>query len=211
MSGAGEGTKTLTGATHSPPEQRHIESKKTGSQEPFLVPNLSQLKEKKGSTNIKQMLREGQRLLRNKDYQRAIPWLKSASDRGSVEAAASLGYIYSNGLGLINEDSTKAKSLFTRAAKAGHIDSMYHLANLLLLDEPLTKGNVNNAREWLEKCARKGHAEAADSAAKLYEGNVDYLSALKWYKIAKKNGHPEADANIVSTQRKMSQNSSIKR
>ena len=85
------------------------------------------------------------------------------------------------------------------------MDSMYHLANLLLLHEPLTQSQITNAQEWLEKCANKGHAEAADSAAKLYEGNVDYMAALKWYQIAKKNGHPEAEENIVSTQRKMSQ------
>ena len=152
---------------------------------------------------VQNLLIQGHKHFHNKDYRKAAILLERASNKGSIDATASLAYIYANGLGLINEDPAKARKLFGKAAEAGHLDSMYNLANLILLKEPLTQKLINTARQWLEKSARKGHAEAADSTAKIYEGNVNYSAALKWYQIAKKNGHPDADANIVSTQRKI--------
>ena len=109
---------------------------------------------------------------------------------GDREAQYTLAHLYYKGLGGVDRSMIQAVTWFRRAAEAGHVDSMYDLAMILLDDEHVT-GTSDESFYWLKKSADLGHGDAQYALGRAY-GLSDPEKGVYWLKQAVMNGHSEA-------------------
>ncbi|MDL2260075.1 sel1 repeat family protein [Deltaproteobacteria bacterium OttesenSCG-928-K17] len=136
--------------------------------------------------------------------------IKQAAEKGDVKAQISLGEMYEIGHS-VGHDDAKAMKWFKRAAKSGDADAMYQLGAKYRRDK-----NDKEALKWFKRAAEKGHqyavnvldrhqkeeairkgakkgnAEAQYELGQLYDRQVNYVEATKWYKLAAVQGHIKA-------------------
>tara|TARA_A100001015_G_scaffold320608_1_gene447613 strand:- start:5418 stop:6224 length:807 start_codon:yes stop_codon:yes gene_type:complete len=118
-------------------------------------------------------------LIKN-EFKRAFEILLPIAENGNASANFYLGYLYFNGLGVI-ENEKEAKKLLSSAAKI------------------FKKQAENGNKEAISKLGRI----LADNSQL---DNLDFLEELKWLKLASKNGCPEASfmlGNIYNTGHKI--------
>ncbi len=109
---------------------------------------------------------------------------------GDREAQYTLAHLYYKGLGGVDRSIPNAINWFRRAAEAGHMDSMYDLA-MLLLDGGQSSGKKEDAIYWLKKSAELGHGAAQYALGRAY-GLHQPEKAVHWLKQAIQNGYPQA-------------------
>lgn len=63
------------------------------------------------------------------DFEKSIPYLLEAANRGNARAQYSLGYMYQKGEG-VNQDIDKAKEYYQLSAKQGHVKAKSALKKL---------------------------------------------------------------------------------
>lgn len=86
-----------------------------------------------------------------------------------------------------------AKEYYTRAAKQGHTEAQFQLANLQADGQGGDK-DFTAAREWYEKAAKRGHVRAQYNLGLLYSTGLgldkeDLQTARKWFKLAAAQNH----------------------
>ena len=86
---------------------------------------------------------------------------------GDPEAQYTLAHLYLKGAGGIEKDSEKGVMWLRRAAEAGHIDGMYHLA-MSLLDDKGDRRSRTEALVWLRRASDHGHPEAQYTLGRAY-------------------------------------------
>ena len=114
------------------------------------------------------------------DFKKAFKILLPISEKGNASADFYLGYLYFNGLGVI-ENEQKAKK--------------YHLSAVKIFKEQAQNGNN-------EAISKLGRILADGSQL----DNIDFLEELKWLKLASKHGCREASfmiGNIYNTGNKI--------
>jgi TPR repeat protein len=84
----------------------------------------------------------------------AMPALKRAADAGHAEAQSLYGYILDK-----SEENESAAKYFRAAAEQGNADGQYGLGALYAAGEGVARDPAA-AREWLERAAGQGHAQA---------------------------------------------------
>lgn len=109
---------------------------------------------------------------------------------GDREAQYTLAHLYYKGLGGVDRSIIRAVTWFRRAAEAGHVDSMYDLA-MILLDDEHGIDTSDESFYWLKKSADLGHGDAQYALGRAYEAS-DPEKGVYWLKQAVMNGHPEA-------------------
>ena len=130
-----------------------------------------------------------QSAIQKQDYDTALKDLKELTKDGNLDATNLMGQLYENGWG-VEKDIEKAKSLYDRGARQGHIASVNSLRNLknqeykIELDTLLPK-------------VEAGDAQAQNRAAQMYEFGYgterNYAKAFELYQKA-------ADQSLVSAQ-----------
>ena len=109
---------------------------------------------------------------------------------GDREAQYTLAQLYRKGYGGVDKSITRAVTWFQRAAEAGHVDSMYSLA-MLLLENEKENGLRAESYGWLLKAADAGHADSQYALGRAF-GAGDPEKSVYWLKQAVTNGHTEA-------------------
>src|SRR5207248_7768139 len=80
------------------------------------------------------------------NYQEAAKWLRSAADRGSVDGAVSLAWLYETGNG-VTKDYLEAARLYQFSANKGSTNAMYAIGMMYENAEGLPQ-NHTTAAKW---------------------------------------------------------------
>lgn len=97
------------------------------------------------------------------DYAEAYRlWLPFA-EQGHVGVQALFGYMYSQGLGVAQND-VQAAHWYRRAADQGHAGAQYNLGTLYFNGRGVPRSN-DQAIEWFARAAEQGHADAQNALA----------------------------------------------
>ncbi len=130
-----------------------------------------------------------------KDFRKAIEWLRKAASQGHSRAFYLLGYSYEFGYG-VSKDLPRAIEYYHKAAELDNIDAQYVIGTLYLSGNGVKK-DITKAMEWLRKAAEQGYVYAQMNLGDLYVNEKnDYKSANMWYLKAAEQGSPTAQYNL---------------
>lgn len=131
---------------------------------------------------------------------RARYLLEHAEQGDEARNSLDLAKLYYSGIGG-PKNTGKAKQIYLESFNQGNKDTAYMLGRIAQ-DE----GHVNEAKKYYLKAFDAGNAKAAKQIAVLHEKDMkppQLVTALKWYKIARKNGEKDLDKKISNTERKI--------
>ncbi|MBO6846754.1 MAG: sel1 repeat family protein [Maricaulis sp.] len=124
------------------------------------------------------------------DLSRAASWFSRAAELEHPLALYEMGRLARQDVPGVDNP----RSWFERAARAGHVPGMVAYA-LELRESPIPQERAR-AREWAERAAQQGFAEAMFQFGQLLDlgigGEADLVSARSWYERAAQERHPEA-------------------
>ena len=130
-----------------------------------------------------------------KDFDKAILWLKLSSEQGYVEAQYNLGELFFE-----VDDKPKGIKWFRSAAENGHALSQVVLGSLYLNGTGLEKNNTK-AVMWFRAAAEKGHFLGQHWLAQMhFKGmgtNLDKSEAARLFKLAAEQGHVASQDNLA--------------
>lgn len=143
------------------------------------------------------------------DVGKADKWYKLAAEQGYVNAEASLGDLYSvYSMGVSNNQEISVK-WYRLAAEHGHAEAQSSLAHKLIW-----KGDLHDcegAMKLFKLSAQNGNVDAQSTLGFIYSNghlsqecfademgiSVDYKEAVKWYKLADKQGDTNATCDLA--------------
>ena len=96
------------------------------------------------------------------DTTETVLWYRKAADQGLADAQFALGEAYENGVG-VEGSGKQAAVWYLKAARQGQVSAMKRLAYLRQQDS-----DPAAARDWYEKAAEAGDAEAQSELGSLY-------------------------------------------
>jgi TPR repeat protein len=102
--------------------------------------------------------RRGDAAYDRKDYAEAMRWYRQAAAAGYALGEANVGYLYSQGLGVPQND-TEAVRWYRMAAEKGQREAQYNLGIRYAAGRGVPK-DLTQARGWMEKSAANGDAKA---------------------------------------------------
>lgn len=123
---------------------------------------------------------------------------KAAAEDGDLGAQTKLGFMYSKGEG-IPQDEKEAVKWYQRAANQGYPRAQFNLANCYA-DGRGIEQNYEEAIKWYTLSANQGYTSAQNNLGVIYregEGvHQDYEEAFKWFKLASDQGDPIAQCSL---------------
>lgn len=126
------------------------------------------------------------------DWEKALYLYSEAEELGNANAKFRLGELYESGEGIGGKDIKIAMRYFEEAGKLGHARALNHLG---ILYEDVKK-DFEKAFECYEMSAELGSKSSQYNLGVIYEDGegveVDLVKALKYYKMAAAQGHPDA-------------------
>ena len=105
-----------------------------------------------GAQTAKALYDEGKAYYDAEQYDKAVPKLKTAADKGHKKAQYRLGMCYKEGYG-VDKDRKKVFVLFQKSAKQGYAKAQYQLAKCYLNGEGVAKDEAK-AKAWLNKAVK---------------------------------------------------------
>ena len=124
--------------------------------------------------------------------------IRSAAEKGDVEAQFKLGSAYYLGE-RVPEDAVEAVKWYRKAAEQAHAAAQFFLGFSYLRGLGIPKDAVE-AVKWYRKAAEQGFAPAQYDLGVCYaEGHglpKDYEQAVKWYRKAAEKGDARAQGNL---------------
>lgn len=130
-------------------------------------------------------------------YNKAAQCLVLAIQLGCPSAPTTLGYLFSRGLG-VPEDEQAAFDLFTQAASRGCRVGIFNLGICFEFGRGGVEKDNTIARDHFLLAHKLGHQNAAGALAFLYDNEGDREEAIKWWKLAAHQGHESAKTNVMS-------------
>ncbi|MEN0066053.1 MAG: tetratricopeptide repeat protein [Myxococcota bacterium] len=125
------------------------------------------------------------------DLVAAVEWLEIAASRNHSEAMWELYEIMSQGEGRVAADRGAAHRWCVTAARGGHVQAAYALAQELA-QQGDGVGDLVTAAEWFERAAHGGHPEARLALGILYLTGAgvpaDPQAAAAWFDEAEESG-----------------------
>ena len=122
----------------------------------------------------------------DKDYDSALPMLKTAAEKGSSGAMVDIGRMYYSGWG-VEKDYSQAYSWFEKAAGKNDSEGQRWMGVIYANGRGVDR-DYAKAYEWYKKAADQQNAAAMNNIGSLYlNGNgveKDYAKAYEWYKKA---------------------------
>lgn len=152
---------------------------------PIVVPSADALSKAKAA-------------FKRKDYAEAMRWNRQAADQGNASAQTHIGYLYQNGLGVL-QDYGEALRWYRMAADQGYAPGQENIGNLY--EAGLGVGqDYGEAMRWYRLAADQGNAGAQSNIGYLFEKGLgvpqNYAEALNWYWKAAAQGEATAQNNI---------------
>ena len=92
---------------------------------------------------------EGKQLYDAEQYDKAVPKLQAAADKGHKKAQYRLARCYDKGDG-VKEDDKKAFELYMKSAKQDYAKAQYHLGKCYLKGKGVA-ANADEAKKWLKR------------------------------------------------------------
>ena len=124
------------------------------------------------------------------DYATALQEWKPLAEQGDADAQFNLGWLYAEGLGVLQDYKTALK-WYTLAAEQGYSRAQKDLGFMYHNGEGVLQ-NYKTAFKWYSLAAEQGHATAQHNLGVMYhngEGVLqDYVYAHMWWNIAASNG-----------------------
>lgn len=144
------------------------------------------------------------------DYEKAASWYGKSAGHGNANAAAMLGYLHFQGLG-VKWDPDKALGLWKKSlpglesgAGKGNVYSLQILSDLIV-NGKITYGGKENAVKMAKQAAEAGEPQAMNHLGQLYAMGYgvdrNYGEARKWYETAAEAGNSHAMYNMGSLYR----------
>ncbi len=129
------------------------------------------------------------------DGEKAMPIFRKLAERGRLDAMHSIAHTYLYGIGGIGQDYDMAFSWFTRAAKNGCPQAMYHLGMCNAKGYGTSVDHALSA-EWYCRSAEHGDEDAMYELGNCYEKGLgvkaDAAKAREWYRRAAGLGQADA-------------------
>lgn len=117
-------------------------------------------------------------------------YLIADAANGDAEAQYTLAHLNLKGQGGIKRNVTAGIGLLEQAVSGGHKEAALDLALLYLNGIRVPKDNVK-ALVWFRKAADLGQVDAQYYLGLAYK-SINAAEALRWLRMAEKNGHVEA-------------------
>lgn len=125
--------------------------------------------------------------------------LESGAVRGDAKSQFLLSLRYSEGRGVVKDDS-RAASLATKAAEQGLAIAQYRLGALYERGVGVEK-SMPQAKSWYEKAAKLGNRKAMHNLAVLLAdssgGQPNYKEAARWFKESATHGLTDSQYNLA--------------
>ena len=100
------------------------------------------------------------------DYRAALPLLRSLAESGNAAAQSQLGFMYSAGVAVPQNDAEAARWV-RRAAEQGNPDAQYGMGVLYLNGKGELRDDAEAAK-WFRKAAGQGHVESQSTLGLMY-------------------------------------------
>ncbi len=128
------------------------------------------------------------------DLTEAVKWLTKSALQGYAPAQCNLGYHYSQGKG-IEQNNEQAVYWYKKAAEQGNATAQYNLGICYANGHGVTR-SAYSAYNWYKKSAEQGYVNAEEAFAECYYyGNgttTNNSLALQWFKKAAEKKNAEA-------------------
>lgn len=122
--------------------------------------------------------------------EKAIPWLRLASEGGDHRAMAAIGACYERGVG-VPQSISRSREWYIKAAERGNGN-----ACMALVQMEASVGNLPAATRWLQPLAEAGAVEAQLMCGKLcmagYAEQQPEVLAVRYLRFAAMQGNAEA-------------------
>ena len=135
----------------------------------------------------------------------ALMMCKPLAEKGDAEAQYHLGWMYSNGQGVMQDYKATAR-LWGLAAKQSYPDAQSFLALMYLSGRGVPQ-DYNEAARLLELAAKQGFPDAQFNLGAMFDAGqgvpLDYVKAHMWLNVAATNGRHYAASNRETVASKM--------
>ena len=132
------------------------------------------------------------------DYQTALRHFRGAAEMGFSAAQNQLGIMYSNGIG-VEQDEAEASRWYRMAAEQGFAAGQFNLAGSYFFGWGVPQ-DYAEAAKWQRMAAEQGLAEAQVHLGRMYEDGLGVRKnngeALRWYRRAAEQGSTDAQLAI---------------
>jgi len=136
-------------------------------------------------------LEDGKTAFLRQEYQKSYALLLPLAEAGDTFAQTNIGYMLSQGLGVVKNEK-EAIRWYEKAALKGDSDAQYNIGSMYETGRG-TKQDYKKAMEWYLKSAEQGNAFAQANLGSLYyNGNgveVNYKNAIYWYNKSAEQGY----------------------
>ena len=131
------------------------------------------------------------------DYATAVKEWTPLAEQGYDEAQYNLGFMYSNGQGVI-QDHKEAVKWYKLAAEQGYATAQFNLG-LMYEDGQGVLQDYKEAVKWYKLSAEQAYAKAQSNLGLMYENGQgvlqDNVMAHMWYNIGAANGNELGGTN----------------
>ena len=137
-----------------------------------------------------------------KDYVKAVQYLRRSAEQGNAEAEAMLGSFYGRGLG-VPRDVITAVQWYLKAAEQGNAVAQFAMGNFYANGIGMTN-DMTAAIQWWQKAAGQNHTEAQAALGQLYliadviygTNHLNYAEAIRWLRRAAAQNSADAMNNL---------------
>ncbi|HAS62776.1 MAG TPA: sel1 repeat family protein [Vibrio sp.] len=146
------------------------------------------------------------------DYKKAAYWFEQSANLGDVSAMYNLGVSYLKGEGVV-ANCSKARALFNSAIEQDeHALSYAKMGDIYSYSEykkqcGFKTVDYKKALEYYTAGAMQGNAYSQYSVGYAYRNGQgtwsDFVQALAWFEVARENGNPNAEKEIIDVKQYM--------
>ena len=133
-----------------------------------------------------------------KDYAKALKYYKYAAEKNDNHAQFRLGYMYSMGKG-VTQNNAEAVKWYLKSANQGNESAQYNIG-IMYENGRGVKQDYSEANKWYLKAAEQGYASAQyNLGGNIYAGKgvtQNYTEALNWWLKAANSGVASAQYNV---------------
>ncbi|AIZ56741.1 Sel1 repeat protein [Candidatus Methanoplasma termitum] len=129
--------------------------------------------------------------------------VKELAESGDADAQRELGLMYSDGVG-VSQDDALALKWWRLAADEGHVGGQNGLGWAFLNGKGV-KQDFATAVKWVKMAAEQGFAKAQMNMGLLCIGkgtSNNFEEAEKWFELASAQGYPGADRKLIEVRRR---------
>jgi TPR repeat protein len=134
----------------------------------------------------------------NSDFATVLSELTPLAENGDAEAQYTLGIIYSQGQGVLQDDAEAVK-WYRRAADQGYVLAQGNLGYMFSKGRGVVQ-NDGEAMKWFWMAAEQGQGSAQYNVGLRYHKGQgvlqDYVEAKRWYRMAAVQGIAQAQHNL---------------